>query len=364
MKINLQNHSNIKWNPIKNKKKQIIVLMSGGVDSSVTALLLKEKGYDVLGITMKLPLAHSEKFSCSGEDAAKVAKDLGIAHYIIEITNEFKKYVINPFRDDYLKGLTPSPCVNCNEKIKFGCVFDYLREIFHINYLATGHYAKIYKYNNKWHLGRGRDKNRDQSYFLYGIKEENLKYIKFPLEPYTKDQVRNKAKEYGLNIAQKPDSMELCFAGGNDYREALETSNFPGNILDTQGKIIGEHAGISNYTIGQRKGLGVSAPYPLYVLNINPSDNTVTLGKLEEGLTNYVEIKNINVLEPTEAIKNLNCKGKIRSNGDPKNCIIESISKDHAKIIFEKEFFRAAPGQKCVLYNDKNNIILGGTIIS
>ena len=220
-----------------------------------------------------------------------------------------------------------------------------------------------YKYNNKYHLGRGRDRNRDQSYFLYGIKEENLKYLKFPLEPFTKDEVRQKAWDYGLKIAQKPDSMELCFAGGNDYRNALEIINIPGEIIDTSGKILGYHKGISNYTIGQRKGLGVSAPYPLYVLDINPKTNTVTLGKKEEGITNTVEIDKINILEPQEAVKGFKCKVKIRSAGEPKLCTIESISKDYAKIIFEEEFFRSAPGQKCVLYNNKNNIVLGGTII-
>ncbi|MBQ7257673.1 MAG: tRNA 2-thiouridine(34) synthase MnmA [Abditibacteriota bacterium] len=343
--------------------KQIIVLMSGGVDSSVTALMLKEKGYNVLGVTMKLPLANSNELSCNGNEAMEVAKQLDIPHCTVEVQDEFKDYVINPFREDYKEGRTPSPCVDCNRNIKFGLVWDFLRATFGINYLATGHYAKIYKYNNKYHLGRGRDRNRDQSYFLYGIKEENLKYLKFPLEPFTKDEVRQKALDYGLKIAQKPDSMELCFAGGNDYRKALEVTNIPGEIIDSSGKILGYHTGITNYTIGQRKGLGVSAPYPLYVLNINPLTNTVTLGKKEEGITNFVECHNINILEKSEAIEGLSCKGKIRSAGEPRNCFIESISKDYIKIVFENALFRPAPGQKCVLYNDKNNIILGGTII-
>jgi len=359
LNMKLTNNPKIKFKG----NKQIIVLMSGGVDSSVTALMLKEQGYKVLGVTMKLPLATGNELSCNGTEAMEVAKQLDIPHCTVEVQDEFKDYVINPFREDYKAGRTPSPCVDCNRNIKFGYVWDFLRNTFGINYLATGHYAKIYKYNNKYHLGRGRDRNRDQSYFLYGIKEENLKYLKFPLEPFTKDEVRHKAWDYGLKIAQKPDSMELCFAGGSDYRNALEIKNIPGEIIDPSGKILGYHNGISNYTIGQRKGLGVSAPYPLYVLDINPKTNTVTLGKKEEGITNTVEIDKINILEPQEAINGFKCKGKIRSNGEPKLCTIESISKDYAKIIFEEAFFRSAPGQKCVLYNDKNNIILGGTII-
>ena len=350
--------------PIREPKnfKDIIVLMSGGVDSSVTALLLKEQGYNVIGVTMRLPVATSAERSCGGEDAEKVASQLGIDHYYIDTENEFYDYVIEPFRNDYIIGCTPSPCVDCNTKVKFGCVWDFIYENFSIKNLATGHYAKIYTDQEGTHLSRGRDLNRDQSYFLYGIKKEKLPYLQFPLEPYTKDEVREIAEKYGLKIAQKPDSMELCFAGEGDYREALNIANRPGNIIGTDGKILGEHKGIANYTIGQRKGLRVSAPYPLYVVDINSFTNTVTLGKKEEGLTDFVEIKDINILEPAKAVSGFKCRGKIRSNGDPKPCQIETISEDYAKIVFEKEFFKSAPGQKTVLYDEMDNIILGGTI--
>lgn len=340
----------------------IAVLMSGGVDSSVTAFLLKKKGYNVIGVTMRLPLASKPGLSCNGEDAKKIANQLNIKHYLIDVSDKFNEFVINPFRDDYLCGRTPSPCVDCNEKVKFGYLLDIIKNDLKIKYVATGHYAKIYKYNG-WHLGRGRDLNRDQSYFLYGIKKENLPFIKFPLEPYTKQEVRQIAQEAGFHIAEKPDSMELCFAGEGNYRDAINSSKRCGNIIDTNGNFLKKHNGIENYTIGQRKGLGVSAPYPLYVTNINPFTNTITLGKKEDGITNFVEINKINIIENNKATEKYKCFGKIRSNGNPKLCYIEKIEKDYAKIIFNEPFFKSAPGQKTVLYDDKNNIILGGTSI-
>lgn len=363
MNLICEKSSNIKWNPKNPINRQIILLMSGGVDSSVCGLLLKEAGYDILGITMKLPFANSD-LSCNGNDGGKVAYDLHIPHYYIDVKEIFKENVITPFQNAYLTGMTPSPCVDCNAKIKFGIIWDYLTENFNINHLATGHYANVYYKDNSYHLARGRDLTRDQSYFLYGIKAEKLPYLHFPLEPYTKPQVREIAIKHGLKIAQKPDSMELCFAGEGDYRNALSELSKPGIVIDKDNNILGNHKGIENYTIGQRKGLGISAPYPLYVTNINPITNTVTLGKREEGLIKTVEINQINIIEKEKSTIGTLCYGKIRSNGNPKKCIIKDIQTDFAAIEFEESLFKPAPGQKTVLYDEDNNIILGGTIIT
>lgn len=337
--------------PFVRKEKEIILMMSGGVDSSVCLSLLKKEGYSVLGITMKLP-------DTNCEDGAKVAHSLRIPHYFIDVRESFRKLIIEPFKEEYLSGKTPSPCTDCNEKIKFGAVPAFLSETFGIKDIATGHYAKIYSDETGYHLGRGRDTDRDQSYFLYGIKKEMLPYIHFPLEPYSKDTVRQIAADSGIETAEKPDSMELCFAGEGDYRHLLSHSR-PGIIIDTEGKKLGEHKGIENYTVGQRKGLGVSAPYPLYVTDINPVTNTVTLGRREEGLVTCLEINRINILEHTENKKYF---GKIRSNGNPKPCIIRELNNDFGIIEFDEPFFRPAKGQKTVLYDEKDNVVLGGTI--
>ena len=347
--------------------KQVIVMMSGGVDSSVTALILKEQGWNVCGVTMRIPVADKcdIKRSCCGVEAAYVSKQLDIPHYYLDVRDIFYDCVIKPFQDDYKNGVTPSPCVDCNESIKFKFAWDFLYSHFGINKLATGHYARIYSDSKGFHLGRGRDFSRDQSYFLYGIKKEKLSDLLFPLEPYTKDETRAVARKAGLNVATKPDSMELCFAGEGDYRNAIgKASGRSGVIIDTSGKILGHHNAVENFTVGQRKGLGISASCPLYVIKIDPSDNTVLVGTYEEGLTTVIKAKKINILEPEEAIKGNQLFGKIRSTGTPKSCVISEISSEEIKVIFEKPFFVTSPGQKIVLYDENDNIVLGATITS
>ena len=364
--ITLEAPTHLLWEPTKPLEKQVIVMMSGGVDSSVTALILKEQGYDVLGITMRIPVAKSCDFkrSCCGIEAAYVSKQLNIPHMYLSIQDAFHEHVIKPFQESYKNGIPPSPCVDCNETIKFKLAWDYLTKTLGIKYLATGHYAKIYSDEKGFHLACGDDISRDQSYFLYGIKKEKLPYLLFPLEGYSKDEVREMAQKARLKVATKQDSMELCFAGEGDYRNALEiNNNKPGIIKDTSGKILKEHKGIENFTIGQRKGLGVSAPYPLYVIDINPYDYSVTLGKYEEGLTKTIRAHKLNILEPERAVVGYTCYGKIRSTGSPNKCKIVEISDDKVLVEFEKEFFITSPGQKLVLYDKNEDIILGGTIL-
>jgi tRNA-specific 2-thiouridylase len=263
-------------------EREIAVMMSGGVDSTVTAMLLKQAGWKVLGITMKIPVAQNCDSSrlCCGADAAVMCYKLGLPHYYLDTQAVFHQCVIEPFRQAYKCGATPNPCVDCNTSLKFRLVWDFVRSCFGINHLATGHYAIV----NPTGLYRASDRTRDQSYFLYGIERSRLPFLHFPLGQMTKPQARELAKEMGLEVAEKPDSMELCFAGEGDYRKVLDEAsrNQPGRILNTSGEVIGEHQGIASYTIGQRRGLRVAMGQPMYVLRISPKDNTVTLGTREE----------------------------------------------------------------------------------
>lgn len=345
--------------------KHVIVMMSGGVDSSVTALMLKEEGWNVCGVTMRIPVAEKcdVKRSCCGVEAAYVSRQLDIPHYYLDVREIFHQCVIEPFQEDYKNGITPSPCVDCNESIKFRYAWDFLRSRFGVNKLATGHYARIYSDAKGFHLARGRDISRDQSYFLYGIKKERLSDLLFPLEPYTKDETRAMARKAGLKVAAKPDSMELCFAGEGDYRNAIgHASGRGGVIVDTSGKILRHHEAIENFTIGQRKGLGISASYPLYVIRIDPENNTIVVGTYDEGLDTVIKAGKINVLEPEAAIKGARLFGKIRSTGSPKPCVISELNPDIMEVEFEEPFFVTSPGQKIVLYDEDDRIILGGTI--
>jgi tRNA-specific 2-thiouridylase len=248
------------WAAGVDPERDIAVLMSGGVDSSVTALTLKEAGWNVVGITMRLPVAESCNFkrSCCGMEAAYVCRDLEIPHYFLDVREEFREHVIEAFRRAYAAGLTPSPCVECNTVFKFGMVWDFIEREMGIDRIATGHYAQIKEVDGTWSLARAAQKIRDQSYFLYGIKAERLKHLALPLGGMNKEDVRQKAAESRLPVARRQDSMELCFAGEGDYRNALGAAGRePGNIVDPQGRVIGRHAGIA-ITLTASAGAGGS----------------------------------------------------------------------------------------------------------
>ena len=293
------------WLPKKPAAGQIAVLMSGGVDSSVSAYLLKEQGWDVLGITMKIPLAcNTGKQGCCGADAAFVCNELNIPHYFVDVTQAFEELIIKPFRQYYANGQTPNPCVDCNTLLKFSLLWDFLQKAFGINYLATGHYAIISKTDNRVFLSRAKDENKDQSYFLYGIALEKLPCFVLPLGELTKSEVRSIAKQLNLSVAQKPESMELCFAGEGDYRMTLPDglANQPGDLTDMQGNKIGTHKGIVNYTLGQRKGIGFAGSVPLYVGRIDARTNTISLGTREEVGCRTIRANQINTLIPEELV--------------------------------------------------------------
>ncbi len=339
--------------------------MSGGVDSSVTAYLLKEDGWDVLGITMKIPLSCSTgRRGCCGTDAAFICGELGISHYFIDVTEAFQKLIIEPFRKSYGTGETPNPCVDCNTLLKFSLVWEFLKETFGIGYLATGHYAKVSKTSGRVYLGRAEDKAKDQSYFLYGIVLEKLARFILPLSELTKEKVRSIAIDLGLTVAEKAESMELCYAGEGDYRTVLlsEQADREGDITDMQGNRIATHKGIANYTLGQRRGIGFAGGKPLYVGKIDAKRNTIALGTREEVSSRIIKANQINVLIHEELVTDRLFFGKIRSYGDPQPCKLIDVSKTAITVEFDQLQFAPCPGQRLVLYNSADNIVVGGAI--
>lgn len=353
------------WSPSKPADRQIAVLMSGGVDSSVSAGLLKQDGWDVLGITMKIPVCSTGKRVCCGADAAFVCNELKIPHYFVDVTEPFRRLIIEQFRRAYAAGETPNPCADCNALLKFSLVWDFLKATFRINYLATGHYARIIKNTDGVTLARAKDKAKDQSYFLYGIDADNLRNLIFPLGGLTKKEVRSIAARLNLCTAEKPESMELCFAGEGDYRTLLDTENTdrPGDLTDMQGEKIATHKGIANYTIGQRRGLRFAGGKPLYVGRIDPATNTVALGTREELCRRLVAATDINILIPERLSAGARLFGKVRSYNDPQPCTVSRSTQTQFEIEFDQAQFAPCPGQKLVLYDKDDNVVAGGTIV-
>jgi len=371
------------WSPKKPHSKQIAVLMSGGVDSSVAAYLLKEHGWDVLGITMKIPVSGSVTArSCCGADAAFVCNELNIPHYFVDVTEAFQQLIIDPFRQAYARGETPNPCVDCNTLLKFSLVWGFLQATFGIDYLATGHYARvrwtkeegrqtIRKHSSLVNrpsslvtLARAKDKTKDQSYFLYGITREKLERFVLPLGELTKQQVRSIADQLNLSVADKAESMELCFAGEGDYRAALNTAEAdqPGDIRDMRGSKLGTHKGIANYTLGQRRGIGFAGGLPLYVGKIDAKTNTIALGTREEVSTQTIRAKQTNVLMAEELAVDNKIFGKIRSYGVLQPCKVIEVGQSDVTVEFDEPQFAPCPGQKLVLYDSDDHIVAGGTI--
>ena len=348
-------------------KKKVLVGMSGGVDSSVAALLLKQSGYDVTGVTLKLK---PEKYGLSHEqdiaDARCVAEKLGIEHLVVDFTDIFEKQVIEYFVEEYRNGRTPNPCIACNKFLKFGAMFDYAME-HGFDYIATGHYARIEfdEDKNRWLLKRANS-SKDQSYVLYNLTQKQLAHTLFPLAELEKTEIREIAEKHDLPIANKPDSQEICFIKNINYVDFIEVNfnanNQSGNFVSARGESLGKHNGILNYTIGQRKGLGATFCKPMYVVGLNSAENTVILGEEGEQYSNELIATKLNFIAFESLEKELAVTAKIRYQSRPEKAKLIPMSSDKVKVLFEAKQRSITPGQSVVFYD--GDIVVGGGVIS
>lgn len=359
---------------MKNKKKRIVVAMSGGVDSSVVAALYNKNGYEVIGITLQLysnkNKTKSSKTCCAGQDiydAKHVASQLGISHYVIDEEKRFKEKVIDDFIDSYKKGITPIPCVKCNQYIKFYDLLNIAKDLG-ADYLATGHYIKIKDNNGEIGLYKADDKTKDQSYFLFQTKKSDLSFLKFPLGVMSKTETRNIALKLGLIVADKKDSQDICFVPQGDYRKIVnDKASFgnKGNIESNEGKILGFHKGIENFTVGQRRHLNIAIGEPLYVIKIDSLNNKIIVGPKKALLRKEVFLSEVNWLgvDSVEE-KKINYKTyvKVRSGHNAVEADIELISENKAFVKFKEPVLAVARGQGCVFYSENEQLLGGGWI--
>ena len=359
------------------KDTRIVVAMSGGVDSSTVAAYMKDQGYDVIGITLQLYDQGEEvtnKRACCASrdiyDARNAAKQIDIPHYVLNYESLFKESVIDKFADSYIRGETPIPCVSCNQTVKFRDLFKFAKEL-NADALVTGHYVrKIINDNGKSELHRGFDQTKDQSYFLFATTQEQLDYIDFPLGDKTKEETRELAKKFNLAVADKKDSQDICFVPNGDYaslvRKLRPESFKKGNIIDIEGNVLGEHDGIVNFTIGQRKGIGISGQEPLYVIKIDPKNNAIIVGSKDKLNKIKVKINQLNWLGDKEISKEtIDVSVKLRSMHEPVPAKIKlDESSEYPSAIIELYTPQRAitPGQACVIY-DGDRVLGGGWII-
>ncbi len=357
------------------KRERVVVGMSGGVDSSVAACLLKEQGYDVIGVTMQIWQDEalesvSEQGGCCGlsavEDARYVARLLDIPYYVMNFKARFQTCVMDYFVNEYLQGRTPNPCIACNRYVKWEALLARSLEIG-ADYIATGHYAGIEQLaNGRYAIAMSEAAGKDQTYALYNLTQYQLAHTRMPLGRYTKEEVRQMARKYGLPVAHKPDSQDICFVPDNDYagfidRETEGRVPPPGNFVTKNGEVLGRHRGITHYTVGQRKGLGLSMGHPVFVLEIRPDTNEVVIGENEDVFTKELVCDQLNRMAVEEFRDGDRFLAKIRYGHRGTFCRIERTGEDSLHCVFEEPVRAVTPGQAVVFYKDRY-VAGGGTI--
>ncbi|MDR1730222.1 MAG: tRNA 2-thiouridine(34) synthase MnmA [Prevotellaceae bacterium] len=359
---------------MENKKKRVLVAMSGGVDSSAVCMLLLNQGYQIEGVTMRMWDTERSfaKFRRDEPDyileARSLAEKLNFPHHVLDVRPEFKAKVIDYFTSEYLSGRTPNPCVECNRHIKWKLLLD-LADRRNCEYIATGHYAQIEQTGDFFYIKKGDDEKKDQSYFLWGVSQEILSRAMMPLGRMTKEETKAEAIKNGFDqLVKKSESMEICFVE-KDYRDFLR-ENIPsvdenpgqGYFVDKQGKKLGVHKGFPFYTIGQRKGLEIALGYPAYVLKINPRKNTIMLGEKEQLETNRMLVENYLLVNPSDVENNKKVEVRIRYRSKPEPATIEIIDENYLQVHFETPVSAVTPGQSAVFYS--GDCVLGGGVIA